>query len=906
MSEPTDVIRLYLDDDKEPFKTARPPLRFQFSTLHLADGPHLLRVEAHNGLAGASIKEIPFHVRNGVAITVSGIAPQQEIAGQVGVIINAYAGNTEVDFEPSRAETPQPVPTWAWLIFLAIVAWTMFYVLNPASRPAAAASTGVSASLGQRVYVDVCAKCHGEDGKGDLRLGTAPLVDSAMVLTADPTDLVSWVVGGPVPDDAMPGASGEGTGRPRMKMLSFGPPRLRPAELVGALNYARNHWGNQAPPIEPTTKRAPAAIRALDEAVVRAVQAHDYEALGKAYALERTPRLVRRHLDAVDVDVSSTDSVVEAYRNWLVNVSELNSVDLQQVAYASMEEDTVVYAHGRVVLTATMRDAGPARAFDGEFVRVYVKEPLARDAAGRCVCDEDKVPILVWRIAFDFATTPMPIGCPPGREGEICPAVDEGRLGYPEVQAILAGLNQKATQAPHGNFWELPHAQFVALAFPYKPIPGATIRLVNLDPALGIRGADTNLVKALRDGRDVIVDVPGKPSIRVDIERMPKNASRMSPVDIGRLIHWLDHGHPESAPKSRTSAAATGAGPGPGPGPDPAAGTAAGTGWGFAEVVSFLEKLQPKAGAAPHKEFWKLPYAQFLAFEFPIHAENATARLVEPGKPERSNLLLAMRLQPMIVRKADGSEAPYDLGRPMPPRGKGARPGDAELARLEAWIVAGCPERAGGAGAPPASGAGSTPPPSSSGGSAPPPPPPPPPPAPPPVSAPSDPNAGAPPPPPPPPPPAPVPGSGDLPPPPPPPAPAPDAAAAPAAGPTTGAPGLAFADVVALIEGWKPKSGAAPHKDFWKLPYAQFVAFQFPVYAENGTARLVVPGDPDKSNLVRALERRPMLVVRDADGSVVEYDVGKPMPPPGKGSKPKPHEIEAIRRWIADGCPEKR
>ncbi len=140
MTEPTDVIRLYLDDDKEPFKTARPPLRFQFSTLHLADGQHRLRVEAHNGLAGESIKEIPFHVRNGVAITVSGIEPNQEIAGQVGLIINAYAGNTEIDFEPSRAETPQPVPTWAWLIFLVIVAWTMFYVLNPATKPVQAAA----------------------------------------------------------------------------------------------------------------------------------------------------------------------------------------------------------------------------------------------------------------------------------------------------------------------------------------------------------------------------------------------------------------------------------------------------------------------------------------------------------------------------------------------------------------------------------------------------------------------------------------------------------------------------------------------------------------------------------------------------------------------------------------------
>src|SRR5205814_10082830 len=136
-----------------------PPMRFQFSTLALADGPHRLRIEAHNGLAGDSVREIPFHVRNGVAITVSGLEPNQEIAGQVGVIINAYAGNTEVDFEPSRAEPPQPIPTWAWLIFLAIAAFTMFYVLNPA-RPAPVTQTAdIDARMGERVFVDQCSKC---------------------------------------------------------------------------------------------------------------------------------------------------------------------------------------------------------------------------------------------------------------------------------------------------------------------------------------------------------------------------------------------------------------------------------------------------------------------------------------------------------------------------------------------------------------------------------------------------------------------------------------------------------------------------------------------------------------------------------------------------------------------------
>ena len=114
--EPPEPIKLYLDDDDTPFRVAPPPLTFQFNTIALPDGPHKLRIEASNGLAPPTLKEIPFVVRNGVAITASGLEPGQTIAGQVQMVINAYAGNTEIDFEPRRAETPQPIPTWAWVV----------------------------------------------------------------------------------------------------------------------------------------------------------------------------------------------------------------------------------------------------------------------------------------------------------------------------------------------------------------------------------------------------------------------------------------------------------------------------------------------------------------------------------------------------------------------------------------------------------------------------------------------------------------------------------------------------------------------------------------------------------------------------------------------------------------------
>ncbi|MCC7138056.1 MAG: hypothetical protein IT460_06455 [Planctomycetes bacterium] len=874
MTEPTDVLRLYLDDDQEPFKTARPPLRFQFSTLHLADGAHRLRIEAHNGLAGASVREIPFLVRNGVAITCSGIVPNQEIAGQVGLVINAYAGNTEVDFEPSRAETPQPIPTWAWLIFLAIVAWTMFYVLNPQTKPVQAATAGVSSMVGERVYVDVCGKCHGDDGLGAPGLGPARLQDAQMVISPDPTDLVAWVTAGPVPEDPISASGSVGSGRPRMRMLAFGPPRLAPMELVAALNYARTHWGNQAPTIDPVVRRAPAAIREFDEQYVAALQrGHgDLVRLQDMYAREegRVPRLVRRGLDRVEVDVSSPESIRDTLQAWLSNLREVNSVDLRQAAYAEMEGGRVVYAHGKVTLTVTPRDGSAARAYDGHFVRVYVKELAGLDAAGQPICDPEGHPRSVWRLAFDYATTPMGVGCPPGREGEVCPAVDDGRITYADVQRILASANQRATHAPHGNFWELPYAEFVALTFPYKPVPGATIRMVNLDPTHGVTGAETNLVKALRDGRELFAEVAGQPPVRVDIERMPKGAAPLASADIGRIISWLDHGHPEGGKPRDAGGTPPAVPPGPGPAtppgpanpPGPPTAPAAGD-LGFDDVVAILSGLNPKASSAPHGEFWKLPYEKFVALEFPIFSESAKARLVEPGKPDRSNFLRAFRKQPLLIVREDGTEAEYDMGKPMPPKGKGDRPTAEQLAALERWVAAGCPKVRGGGAAP-----GGTPPA---------------PPATPPAAPPATPPSSPPPPPPP-----------SAPPPPPPPAAAPT-------GDTAGA--LDFAGVVAMFEGLAPKAGSAPHGEFWKLPYEKFVALEFPIYAENGKARLVEPGKPERSNILRALEKKPLLVTRE-DGVEIEYDMGKPMPPKGKGAKPTAAQIEALRAWIAAGCPK--
>ncbi len=869
MTEPTDVIRLYLDDDKEPFKTARPPLRFQFSTLHLADGPHRLRIEAHNGLAGESVREVPFQVRNGVAITVSGLEAGQEIAGQVGIIINAYAGNTEVDFEPSRAETPQPIPTWAWLIFLAIIAWTMFYVLNPNPAPAVAGSARISPEAGERVYLDTCAKCHQENGLGAPGLGPAALKDNDRVLDADPTELVSSVAAGPLPEDTPAGGS---PARPRMKMLPFGPPKLTNLEFVAVLNHIRSHFGNQAPLINPEAKRFPEDLRAFESAYRSAIQRKDIEAIWQLYSDDERTRLVRP--GAESIDVSTKKAVVDVVRTWVESIKNVNSLSFEDTAYHLFEGERLLYAHGTLKLEVAPLNGGPSQLFVGQFIRMYalqrckrMPKPGSLEPDESCYCTADGTEITAWRLVFDYATTPMQIGCEPGlagREGELCPRAEVGRIAFSDVKRILDSLGERAPNAPHANFWDLPYAEFVEFEFPLdgKAPDAGQIRLLNVDAAAGISGSETNLVKGLRDGKDVLVTLPGGGTRRVNIPRMPKNAKPLSPVDLARIISWIDHGMQEKIPKDAGARVGPGAGkttdpvdagmttpptvPEAGMG-DPVAGMG-GDGPGatgawrdddvdFAGAMKLLKDLNGKVSGSPHGKFWELPYAQFIAYEFESNTEPGKIRLVVPGNSAESNLIRGMKGQPLVRVDASGKPKPFDVGQ-MPPKGKGKLPDPKDLALLERWVDHGCPETRPAAGSAPPTPA------------------------------------------------------------------TPPAASTPSAAPTLppAVSAVRFDDVIALLKKLGPKASGSPHGKLWELPYDQFLAFEFQPNTEGGKVRLLVPGKGAQSNLVRALRGEPLVRLTD-DGKEVPFPVGA-MPSKGKGSPMSADDIATIERWIDLGAPK--
>src|SRR5690554_1041720 len=139
----TNRIDVFLDDGAEPIASYSPPLRFELDTTRLPDGPHTLRVEAYDSFGTKGVKVVRFTVRNGPGIAVSGLREDDVLEGTVPVLVNSFGGAVESKWEPSRAETPSPAPTWAWVLVILLVAYGLYYGVqhwNP--PPEVLAATG--------------------------------------------------------------------------------------------------------------------------------------------------------------------------------------------------------------------------------------------------------------------------------------------------------------------------------------------------------------------------------------------------------------------------------------------------------------------------------------------------------------------------------------------------------------------------------------------------------------------------------------------------------------------------------------------------------------------------------------------------------------------------------------------
>ncbi len=122
----------------------------------------------------------------------------------------------------------------AWLTGAAALA-----ACSPESaHPVAAQPT----ERGEQMYLQNCAPCHQENGRGIPNVYPS-LAGSAAAL-GDPTELAQWVLSQKRPA-SIP------AGRYATSMLQFG--WLKDADAGLLLTYIRRSWGNSAPPIDAAT-----------------------------------------------------------------------------------------------------------------------------------------------------------------------------------------------------------------------------------------------------------------------------------------------------------------------------------------------------------------------------------------------------------------------------------------------------------------------------------------------------------------------------------------------------------------------------------------------------------------------------------------------------------------------------
>ena len=253
-------IEVFIDDESVPRYRLEPPATLELDTEGLADGPHRLRVRAIEDSGTVGVEEVPFTVRNGPGIAVVGLSDGDTVRGRIPLLVNAFASRPGDAFEPVRAETPAPVPTWAWVLFLVVAAWGMWYVAtdlrayqeqkmrtasasaSPAPGAAGAVSQPSWVALGKQVYENKCAACHQLTGEG-LPGVFPPLKGSAVVTSADPTEHIRTV---------LRGLSGKAIGGVAYAsaMPAFAD-QLNDEELAAVLSHERISWGHHAPPVKP-------------------------------------------------------------------------------------------------------------------------------------------------------------------------------------------------------------------------------------------------------------------------------------------------------------------------------------------------------------------------------------------------------------------------------------------------------------------------------------------------------------------------------------------------------------------------------------------------------------------------------------------------------------------------------
>lgn len=128
-------VLLFLDDNPVPFAHYAPPVKLDFDTTRLVDGPHELRVVARSSSGQEGVQRIPFVVRNGPAITVLGLSAHDIVSDVLPLTVTAYGSERPDSFVINASETPQGIPAWVWAGILVFLSWSIYYFSTALAVP---------------------------------------------------------------------------------------------------------------------------------------------------------------------------------------------------------------------------------------------------------------------------------------------------------------------------------------------------------------------------------------------------------------------------------------------------------------------------------------------------------------------------------------------------------------------------------------------------------------------------------------------------------------------------------------------------------------------------------------------------------------------------------------------------
>lgn len=124
------IVRVFLDDNPIPLAEYQPPVKMMLDTTKLTDGKHTLRIIARSTDGHEGIKEVPFVVRNGPAITIVGLRDHDVVDHHLPITINAYGSERADMFIVTGSETPAAIPAWVWVLVIAFIAWGLFFLIR--------------------------------------------------------------------------------------------------------------------------------------------------------------------------------------------------------------------------------------------------------------------------------------------------------------------------------------------------------------------------------------------------------------------------------------------------------------------------------------------------------------------------------------------------------------------------------------------------------------------------------------------------------------------------------------------------------------------------------------------------------------------------------------------------------